>query len=528
VIRGKRIVVVVGVVAGALMIAAGGATVASALGGSTSGLLTGRLDVKVAHHGLTKAQKHKLQLIRTSNVATRAQARRLLRALGLNPRGFVIQLGKRNYAGPNCPGKGWSCTNARRVLQAAGDNDFQCTQSTGPGAMFAPPGPCVVVQTNGGSAKCVERTKTSAAEVLQECSITQGPNASGDNRADILQVVEQTAGGSATQDATQNAFVMQTNGAGSNRSSVRQDVKQSIDSGAPAVDVTQEQNAHQRVFVTQITDNGTGQAGGNDSNVDQSQDQNEKAQKATNSITQLQNADDVFDNDHCPTYSSLDDEFSNQCAAVVQLSNVDDVDFPEAAIPGPHGGRNITNLQQHVNQDQDASKTLGGEQGQGSSDLTIGGLDHRFIQHSTGLSTQGSHQHENQKQHRSDTGAMTAYQHGPTRKGTGMQSGNPDNKANQNQDSKQESKGPGLIESTDVMTDQCESSGNCDADQKVDSNGNKAHNHQSGPFFVAFIACGTSDIFPGGGDLTFAHLLQEEVPPCTTSSDETTSVTTEG
>ena len=49
-----------------------------------------------------------------------------LRSIGLDPRTVVVQTGKRNYAGPRCPGKRWTCTTATRVLQAGSDNAFQC------------------------------------------------------------------------------------------------------------------------------------------------------------------------------------------------------------------------------------------------------------------------------------------------------------------------------------------------------------------------------------------------------------------
>ena len=30
--------------------------------------------------------------------------------------GFVVQRGRSNYAGPNCPGRNWTCTTARQVI----------------------------------------------------------------------------------------------------------------------------------------------------------------------------------------------------------------------------------------------------------------------------------------------------------------------------------------------------------------------------------------------------------------------------
>lgn len=40
-----------------------------------------------------------------------------VRTLGIEPDQFVIQRGKRNYAGPTCPGAGWNCTTAANVVQ---------------------------------------------------------------------------------------------------------------------------------------------------------------------------------------------------------------------------------------------------------------------------------------------------------------------------------------------------------------------------------------------------------------------------
>jgi hypothetical protein len=68
-------------------------------------------------------------LLKTANLSTRAGAARYLRAIGLDPRGLVIQRGARNYAGANCPGAGWSCTStAHPVVQIASAGG----QNTGP------------------------------------------------------------------------------------------------------------------------------------------------------------------------------------------------------------------------------------------------------------------------------------------------------------------------------------------------------------------------------------------------------------
>ena len=53
------------------------------------------------------------------NLSTNAAVKQYLRSLGISPRGVVIQRGARNYAGPQCPGKGWNCTRSQRVVQIA-------------------------------------------------------------------------------------------------------------------------------------------------------------------------------------------------------------------------------------------------------------------------------------------------------------------------------------------------------------------------------------------------------------------------
>ena len=49
------------------------------------------------------------------DLSTNAAVKQYLRSLGISPRGVVIQRGARNYAGPNCPGKGWNCTRSHKV-----------------------------------------------------------------------------------------------------------------------------------------------------------------------------------------------------------------------------------------------------------------------------------------------------------------------------------------------------------------------------------------------------------------------------
>src|SRR5712691_12330048 len=95
------------------------------------------------------------------NLSTRAGVVQYLALHGINARGVVVQRGLHNYAGPNCPGRGWTCTTAKRVLQiaatASASNTFVCTASTG--GSSTPPDDCVIIQsasTTTNTAVCQE------------------------------------------------------------------------------------------------------------------------------------------------------------------------------------------------------------------------------------------------------------------------------------------------------------------------------------------------------------------------------------
>ena len=133
------------------------------------------------------------------DVSTRTAAIHYLRSIKVNPRGLVIQRGTHNYAGPNCPGQGWTCTSTAhpvvQVAPAGGKNEFSCSASQ-----------CAVVQTAAAAAatntaKCV---KTNG--ISQSCSINQ-VSSSGDNVAIVYMNVLKTTG--LTQDASQVANIVQ-------------------------------------------------------------------------------------------------------------------------------------------------------------------------------------------------------------------------------------------------------------------------------------------------------------------------------
>src|SRR5215213_6741936 len=75
------------------------------------------------------------------NLSTNAGVKQYLRSLGISPRGVVIQRGARNYAGPNCPGKGWNCTRSHKVVQIAAAAAARVRAGAGTRSFFAKPPP---------------------------------------------------------------------------------------------------------------------------------------------------------------------------------------------------------------------------------------------------------------------------------------------------------------------------------------------------------------------------------------------------
>ena len=155
-------------------------------------------------------------LLRHASLTTVAGATRYLRAIGVNPRGVVIQRGPRNYAGPSCPGAGWTCTStAHPVVQVArpgGRNMFVCRSAT-----------CAVVQTatttsrRGRALTAAAATKSGATcikttGVTQSCSISQ-TGATSDNSALVYEDVAKLSG--LTQSAVYSAQITQQQAMGS-------------------------------------------------------------------------------------------------------------------------------------------------------------------------------------------------------------------------------------------------------------------------------------------------------------------------
>jgi hypothetical protein len=225
-----------------------------------------------------------------------------LSSKGLNGKGFVVQRGPLNYAGPKCPGRKWNCTKKTKVVQVAsgkhGKNRADCdgslTQTTTAGTTTIT---CIVVQSapSGRNRARCSLEAGDVSPVVLDCQITQ-TNTDGDNVARVHQRVLQRDG--ADQRATLNAHVMQTNGTGDNESDVKQTIDQRSREVSMANTATQNQEGRFSGRIAQ-----TSGSGSNDSRLIQNLDQKGTASGGAN-IVQRQFGDHFGDVDQ--TIGSVD------------------------------------------------------------------------------------------------------------------------------------------------------------------------------------------------------------------------------
>jgi hypothetical protein len=205
---------------------------------------------------------------------------------GVDLKRLVVQIGARNYAGPSCPGVGWTCTTAKHVLQYGTKNSFQCTPSSGGSATS--PDSCTIVQMStaanpNNSATCVE-TDTSAT-ASQSCVIFQDSSStSGSNTATVTQTIN--VAGTGTQGTSQYAGIAQTSDTGANTATVTQTINESTSSPGSNSGGTEQQDGHQGSSVSQNAFS----TGSNTANVTQSLALSAMT-SGVKTISQLQNTD---------------------------------------------------------------------------------------------------------------------------------------------------------------------------------------------------------------------------------------------
>jgi hypothetical protein len=322
-----------------------------------------------------------------------------LTSLGIDPAGVVIQRGASNYAGPSCPGAGWTCTTSTKVVQVgqpggqnvvacgAGadlipDSDLAATtltpnqvaQLVTAAAQARPVSTCVAVQAGAqtNSARCVKRDSDPTA--VQECNITQPGSegtASASNRAFVLEMIDQSTTG--TQDGTQRSKILQTAiGDSSNFAHVIQFVKQSTNA-----DGAQGQEGHQVACTGQISVTGNEFA----------QTIQSVAQKArSSSQTPAQTQEVAIRPETC-------DQVSGNTAFLTSDAHT----FARVEQDSGNGA-----LESHVNQshnlDARATNATAGSQTQGVPPATPpeGGIQGKVFQDSTGVARSFGLQNEDQ------------------------------------------------------------------------------------------------------------------------------------
>jgi len=198
----------------------------------------------------------------TPDLSTRHGVAVYLRSLGLNPAGFVIQRGARNYAGPACPGKRWNCTKATRVVQIAKSGARATANVADCGGALD----VNVVQTassGGNSFTCNQSTSQNSESVVLVQKTSSTGKTVNKNIASITQSISQS-GTAGTQTGTQVAKITQNNDSGPNQNTLSQSINQSFNDD-PTQTISQSQTASQTFAVSQCALSQTIQDSGNPS-----------------------------------------------------------------------------------------------------------------------------------------------------------------------------------------------------------------------------------------------------------------------
>ena len=193
------------------------------------------------------------------NLSTNAAVKQYLRSLGISPRGVVIQRGTRNYAGPECPGKGWNCTRSQRVVQIATPTRARASVGARTFLGNKPPPPTNVM-------KCSKTTGSS-----QSCVVMQSAPAGFSNLAQVDETISQSG---QTLNGSQDAQITQTSLDGANQVQLKLTITQSATTGGASV--SQNVTSSQNFSISQ-----TSTSGAQSIQVEQSSTQSETANSAT-------------------------------------------------------------------------------------------------------------------------------------------------------------------------------------------------------------------------------------------------------
>jgi hypothetical protein len=421
------------------------------------------------------------------DVSTNAKVRDYLRSLGISPRGVVIQRGTKNYAGPRCPGKRWTCTRSHRVVQVAsarGKNSFRCSVKR-----------CVVVQLTksllaANSAKCIRTTG-----ITQSCSITQ--TGTGPNTAIVVEIATKSSG--LTQNASQTAQINQTATALDatdplNTACVVQRATINGSTVRSGVPVTVTLDSHQSISITQNS-----HSGGNtvqkatDAGACTSGTQLEQSQTITSTargsmdITQKQNAAPGGPNMLLNIQQNQADTYHGSASGVNTAAWSQTSKLTAFAV-SPVGS--VTQVQSTVD----------------------GGLEANVEQFSTTPSVIDSQQTETQCERVATEGTPSCgtpqaalpatytwsqTQVGPVRKGPGSnQEGSDGHQFFVNQGSTQTAGEGDNADQSNVVEGACHTDGNCTVDQATTVQGVRTTNHQSGQDIDTTTTCTGTECVP--------------------------------
>lgn len=388
---------------------------------------------------------------------------------------------------------------------SSGSGSVQC-QATSPAWVTKTGQSCTIIQPAGGTAWCIERlSKQGPAPVKQRCKIRQA-SAWRDNVAYVVQVLEMKSGAS-PQDATQIADVRQGNKHKNNKAFVTQVTKLALgrllsadgDDWSTATSSgtkTQVQEAHQSALVCQGAAGGlgptdptncrsdVGMLGSNLSDVDQRQWESEQA-AASEMVTQEQNTEARIDGCKAtdaadPTAPATD---TNMCANVDQLTQ---------ELWGRANTSDLDQLSVQLQNARDADTTT---QRQGASNVNLGGLDHTINQSGPKPSSIETDQHSFQIQIVKGAVVLIRKQDPKLSKGFGSSQGtNPANVWTGRQSETQLQFEDGVL-GGDTQTSRLEyfgdTTGNIEAKQLINQNGETQTNSCSGMHCAAVIECTT-------------------------------------
>jgi hypothetical protein len=432
------------------------------------------------------------QAVTRIDVSTRASVVQYLRSIHVNPAGVVIQRGAHNYAGPSCPGRGWSCTTTDRpvvqVATAGGNNTFSCDTAS-----------CAVVQVAAAptatpnTAKCIKTTGLG-----QSCTISQS-SATRDNLAVVYENTVKTSGLTQTASFTASITQQATGTSNSNTACVTQGIN--IDGSTVAkkgTPVNVNLEAHQTVNITQ---DALG-SGGNSASL--------AATSAGNCDTTHSVAPSLAQTQTLTSKASGSGTITQNENAVNGGANMTiDVEQNLGSGNGVGSGPNTADFVQ-TNRLTAVANSLAGSISQTQSSVN-GGLLGTVNQDSSGLSTATTTQNETLCEDAATGGltscdtadadaseapaSLTQIQYGPVQKGVGQatQTGNDDDTFSVVQTSTQDNDQGAGSQQTNVVHGDCHTSGTCTVDQTTNIDGQTTENTQTGQNVDSTTTCTGSD-----------------------------------